>query len=147
MAINGSSAAFQLRVSKVSALDTTVMTALGDGNVGIATTTPWGLLSINPNGIIGPAFVIGSSTATHLIVTNGGEVGIGLTTPDANYKITTTGGGIKAENSSASQPAGYFSNAGGGPALMIGTGGFVTETRTSDPASPVTGQIWLRTDL
>ncbi|MDP3934625.1 MAG: NYN domain-containing protein, partial [Candidatus Giovannonibacteria bacterium] len=32
------------------------------GNVGIGTTTPWGLLSINPNGIAGPAFVVGSST-------------------------------------------------------------------------------------
>lgn len=80
----------------------------------------------------------------------GDGMGIGTAagvTPDANYKITTTAGGIKAENSSASQPAGYFSNAGGGPALMIGTGGFVTETRTSDPSSPVAGQIWLRTDL
>ncbi|MBU3942429.1 hypothetical protein KKA24_00430 [Patescibacteria group bacterium] len=27
------------------------------------------------------------------------------------------------------------------------TGGLIIETRTSDPASPVTGQIWLRTDL
>ena len=26
-------------------------------------------------------------------------------------------------------------------------GGLVIETRTSDPASPITGQIWLRTDL
>ena len=31
-------------------------------NVGIGTTSPWGLLSINPNGITGPAFAIGSST-------------------------------------------------------------------------------------
>jgi len=27
------------------------------------------------------------------------------------------------------------------------TGGLIIETRTSDPPSPVTGQIWLRTDL
>ena len=32
------------------------------GNVGIGTTSPWGLLSVNPNGITGPAFVVGSST-------------------------------------------------------------------------------------
>ncbi|MEK7114367.1 MAG: NYN domain-containing protein, partial [Patescibacteria group bacterium] len=32
------------------------------GNVGIGTTSPWGLLSVNPNGIAGPAFVVGSST-------------------------------------------------------------------------------------
>ncbi len=89
----------------------------------------------------------GYAGAGTLTINSTGKIGIGTATADANYKITTTGGGIKAENSSASQPAGYFSNAGGGPALQIGTGGFVTETRTSDPASPVAGQIWLRTDL
>jgi hypothetical protein len=51
------------------------------GNVGIGTTSPWGLLSINPNGITGPSFVIGSSTATNFIVTNGGNVGIGTASP------------------------------------------------------------------
>ncbi|MEK7170648.1 MAG: hypothetical protein AAB767_05155, partial [Patescibacteria group bacterium] len=38
------------------------MTILNSGEVGIGTTTPWGLLSVNPNGITGPSFVIGSST-------------------------------------------------------------------------------------
>ena len=50
-----------------------------------------------------------------------GSVGIGTTTPSA--KLEVQGGAIKA------------------------TGGFIIETRTSDPASPVTGQMWLRTDL
>jgi len=54
--------------------------------------------------------------------TNTGNVGIGEISPDLNYKLTTSGGGVKAENSSADQPAGYFSNAGGGPALQTGTG-------------------------
>src|SRR3989344_3378073 len=31
------------------------------GSVGVGTTSPWGLLSVNPNGITGPAFVVGSS--------------------------------------------------------------------------------------
>ncbi|MDO8443191.1 MAG: hypothetical protein Q7S81_02975 [bacterium] len=118
------------------------------GYVGIASTTPWGLLSVNPNGITGPAFVIGSSTATKLIVTNGGNMGVGTASVDTNYKITTSGGGIKAENSSATQPAGYFSNAGtDGLAIKIGSGGFATQATTSDPISPTVGQIWLRTDL
>ena len=56
------------------------------GNVGIGTTTPWGLLSINPNGISGPALVVGSSTATNFIVTNGGNVGIGTTSPVARTR-------------------------------------------------------------
>jgi len=51
------------------------------GNVGIGTTTPWAQFSVNPNGLTGPSFVIGSSTATNFIVTNGGNVGIGTTTP------------------------------------------------------------------
>ena len=51
-----------------------------------------------------------------------GNVGIGTTSPGTN-KLEVVGGPIKA------------------------TGGLIIETRTSDPASPVTGQIWLRTDL
>jgi hypothetical protein len=47
--------------------------------LGIGTTTPWGMMSVNPNALGAgvPSFVIGSSTATSLIVTNGGQVGIG----------------------------------------------------------------------
>jgi len=51
-----------------------------------------------------------------------GNVGIGTTGPGAN-RLEVVGGPIKA------------------------TGGLIIETRTSDPASPVAGQIWLRTDL
>ncbi len=54
------------------------------GNVGIGTTSPWAQLSVNPNGITGPSFVIGSSTRTDFIVTNSGEVGLGTTVPNPN---------------------------------------------------------------
>ncbi|MFA5998244.1 MAG: immunoglobulin-like domain-containing protein [Candidatus Paceibacterota bacterium] len=64
-----------------------VLTALYNGNVGIGTTTPWGQLSVNPNGITGPAFVVGSSTATNFIVTNGGNVGIGTVSPQAKFDV------------------------------------------------------------
>jgi hypothetical protein len=51
-----------------------------------------------------------------------GNVGIGTTSPGTN-KLEVVGGPIKA------------------------TGGLIIETRTSDPASPATGQTWLRTDI
>jgi len=65
----------------------TLFNVLGNGSVGVGTTTPWGQLSVNPNGITGPAFVIGSSTATNFIVTNGGNVGIGTTSPSQALSV------------------------------------------------------------
>ncbi|MDB4992276.1 MAG: hypothetical protein JWL75_521, partial [Parcubacteria group bacterium] len=63
------------------------------GRVGVGTTTPWALFSIDPEttNLAGgtPEFVIGSSSATHLIVTQAGKVGIGTTSPAA--QLTTTG--------------------------------------------------------
>ncbi|MFA6415675.1 MAG: tail fiber domain-containing protein, partial [Candidatus Paceibacterota bacterium] len=71
------------------------------GNVGIGTTTPWGLLSVNPNGIgNGPEFVVGSSTTTHLVVTNNGNVGIGTTGPI--YKLDVAGAASRFTGSAVS---------------------------------------------
>ena len=60
-------------------------------NVGVASTTPWGRLSVNPNGITGPALVVGSSTKTTFVVDNGGLVGIGSTTPWAQLSVNPNG--------------------------------------------------------
>jgi len=53
---------------------------------------------------------------------DGGNVGIGTVDPGTN-KLEVVGGPVKT------------------------TGGLIIETRTSTPASPVDGQIWLRTDV
>ena len=69
------------------------LTVASGGNVGVATSTPWGLLSINPNalGANVPSFVIGSSTATRFIVNGAGNVGIATTTPNFRLSLGTTG--------------------------------------------------------
>ncbi len=60
-----------------------------NNRLGISSTTPYGQLSINPNGITGPSFVIGSSTRTSFLVDNGGNVSV-ATTSDG-YKVHTLG--------------------------------------------------------
>jgi hypothetical protein len=60
---------------------------------------------------------------TAFAVKAGGNVGIGTSSPDPTAKLEVQGGPIKA------------------------SGGLIIETRTNDPPSPVTGQMWLRTDL
>ena len=59
-----------------------------NGNVGVGSSTPWAQLSINPNGISGSAFAVGSSTKTDFVVTNSGNVGIGTTSPFAKFSVT-----------------------------------------------------------
>ena len=63
-----------------------------NGNVGIGTTSPLGLVSINPTATIGTgsAFVIGSSTATQFIVTNSGKVGVGTAAPLGKFEVRDT---------------------------------------------------------
>lgn len=63
----------------------------------------------------------GASHAERMRITSTGNVGVGTVTPVAKLEVV---GGITKT-----------------------TGGLIIETRTSDPASPATGQMWLRTDL
>ena len=65
------------------------------GSLGVGTTSPWGLLSVNANGIgAGPQFAVGSSTKTDFVVSNGGLVGIGTTSPSGLLAVRNTGTGL-----------------------------------------------------
>lgn len=70
------------------------------GKVGIGSSTPWGLFSVNPDGITGPAFVVGSSTRTNFIVTQSGNVGIGSVNAARKLTIDYTDNNAAANNQS-----------------------------------------------
>ncbi|PIQ68448.1 MAG: hypothetical protein COV91_04025 [Candidatus Taylorbacteria bacterium CG11_big_fil_rev_8_21_14_0_20_46_11] len=66
-----------------------IFSILDGGNIGIASSSPWGLFSIDPDDINGPQFVIGSSTGTNLILDQNGYLGIGTTSP--SFKLSVSG--------------------------------------------------------
>ncbi|MBP6946261.1 MAG: tail fiber domain-containing protein, partial [Candidatus Pacebacteria bacterium] len=79
----------------VEGMATSTLSALSilgsNGFVGIGTTSPWGMLSVNPVGITGPAFVIGSSTKTLFSIDNGGVTSVGDSsgTGDAVFQLAS----------------------------------------------------------
>lgn len=108
-----------------------------NGLVGIASTTPWGLLSINPNGITGPAFAIGSSTKTDFVVANSGRAGFGdqANTVDTLFvKSNSLGGGLSVANQSSGTGGMRMSYDGG-------TGGFYLDNLFNSTA----GSFFFRT--
>ena len=95
------------------------------GNVGIGTTSPWAQLSVNPNGITGPAFAIGSSTKTDFVVTNGGKVGVGTAAPAYPLHITGTSdtGHLAVEASGGIAQIQLLGNAGSADDINFGISG------------------------
>jgi len=62
-----------------------------NSQVGIGSTTPWGLFSVNPSyNPNNPSFVVGSSTRTDFIVRTNGNVGVGTTSPISKFAVTGT---------------------------------------------------------
>lgn len=74
---------------------TTTFNIQTSGNVGVGTSTPWALLSVNGNTLGStPQFVVGSSTGTNLIVTSGGLTGIGTTSPNNALTLDRNSGSV-----------------------------------------------------
>lgn len=82
-----SSTIFSANQAEIGGTGTTSI--FSNGTVGLSTTTPWANFAINPTaGVAANKFVVGSSTATSLVVDNAGKVGIGLASPSASLEIT-----------------------------------------------------------
>jgi hypothetical protein len=97
------------------------------GKVGIATTNPQGM------------FQVGGGTFT---VLSGGNVGVGTAAPAAKLHVQAYEAGVYTMQVSTSSTPGVYSVAVSSQG-MTNINNLVIENRTSDPVSPVTGQIWL----
>jgi hypothetical protein len=73
-----------------SSTNSTLFNVLGSGRVGIGTTSPFAKFAINPIAGDGASFIIGSSTATKLLVDNAGNVGLATTSPWRTLSVVGT---------------------------------------------------------
>jgi hypothetical protein len=100
------------------------------GRLGVGSTSPFATLAVNPvAGAAANQFVVGSSTATSLIVTNSGNVGVGTTTP--GFKLGVNGsiggtsaniGGVNIASNSVNADS-YFDQSGSWYVKPAGAGG------------------------
>ncbi len=102
--------------------NTVKITMQNDGRVGISSSTPFATLSVN--GAAGLAqFVVGSSTATKLIVDKNGNVGLGTVSPTQQFEVKGTGSSdLTIQNNWLSTTGVWINLSTDGPS-GIGTGG------------------------
>ncbi|MDA8130166.1 MAG: hypothetical protein M0011_01545 [Elusimicrobia bacterium] len=84
-------------------------------------------------------------TGDKLVVDTAGNMGVGTTSPQAKLDVTAYTAGTYTAYISTSSTAGQYSVAVSSTGIT-NIRNLVIENRTSDPAAPVTGQIWLRTN-
>lgn len=84
---NASSTMFSSNNAEFGGTATSTFTV--SGWLGLGSTSPWGLLSANPNALGSgvPGFVVGSTTGTQLVVAANGNVGVGTSTPGSLFSI------------------------------------------------------------
>ncbi len=117
-----------------SLLSTTTATSTFSGALGIGTTSPWAVFSVNPTGGTAAAqFVVGSSSATNLIVLNSGFVGISSTTPTSRFGVNPQAGDIVAfAVGSSTKSLLSISTEGFGTTTLAGLNVNATATSTSN---------------
>jgi hypothetical protein len=126
---NASSSLFSANYAQFGGTATSTFTT--DGRLGIGSSTPWALFSVNPTSAIGtsPILAIGSSTATHFYIGNDGKVGVGTTSPTKTFSVngeifnnsttTTTGLNVLAPTTSTSTVYIYSKTAGFGGQIIL----------------------------
>ncbi len=94
MLFNGAASSTQLSATQAFFGGSATSTFTSAGFLGVGSSSPWAQLSVNPMSANGtaPAFVIGSSSATTFIVTNGGNIGIGTASPISPLDVLQTNG-------------------------------------------------------
>ncbi|MBY0472750.1 DUF5011 domain-containing protein [Patescibacteria group bacterium] len=96
---NSTSAAFQIRMMNAK---TPVLTALGGGNIGIGSTTPLARLSVDTSSLAAgvPAFAVGSSTQSEMLITQDHRVLFGTTanTNNSFFKVQCSASAGSSDN-------------------------------------------------
>lgn len=128
--LNGSDSSNLLNLNNTGTGYTIIATSSVTGNqptyltdkgfLGLGSTTPWALLSINPTSTMGaaPSFAIGSSTGTRFIVDNAGNVGIGTSTATSTLNVI---GSILQQTTTNLSNAFVLKNAAGTTTLNFST--------------------------
>ncbi len=114
---------------------TTTLTSVR-GQLGIGTTTPWGILSVSAtstsDGSSIPIFTVSTSTAaattTAFVIDSNGKVGVGTTTPYTQISVTGT---LAGRNFNADTPSATSTFQGGG---LLATKGGNVGVGTTTPA-------------
>ncbi len=139
---------------KIIQNSTSNSTFTGTGSFGIGTTSPWAKFSINNSTADAagqPLFAVASSTAsattTAFIITNSGNVGIGLTSPEKPLHVYSTATGVTYGLKLTNKAGDVVGN---GPGILFDTGASVDSSGRGKGAivySYGTQTTWGRGDM
>lgn len=101
---------------------TAVFTVLNGGKIGVSSSTPFGLLSVNSSAGVDP-FVVGSSTATTFIVARNLNIGVASTSPWGLLSVEqgTETNSLVVANTGSTTPSFIIKGVNGDGRVGIGT--------------------------